>query len=165
MKEQSTNWTAMWAAFLTPVVFGIATSVPEFLRWRGNPSDQMLETVATALPFGFILVALAVASRSRFLRSGWWLFLLTLFSCCMSAASFFLLRHSATGLLIVSPIALVFGLCGALAIGPLTFSLGASLLWTATASRRFPAGCCRTCGYDLTGLKPGAVCPECGESP
>lgn len=33
--------------------------------------------------------------------------------------------------------------------------------------RRFPVGCCRQCGYDLTGLAPsgdrgGVLCPECG---
>lgn len=33
--------------------------------------------------------------------------------------------------------------------------------------RRFPAGCCASCGYDLAGLPPGGdqgdvTCPECG---
>lgn len=29
---------------------------------------------------------------------------------------------------------------------------------------RLARGCCRACGYDLTGLEPVGECPECGEA-
>jgi hypothetical protein len=34
--------------------------------------------------------------------------------------------------------------------------------WSWSAARRFRAGCCARCGYDLLGLGAVAVCPECG---
>jgi hypothetical protein len=34
--------------------------------------------------------------------------------------------------------------------------------WTKEAVAR--AGCCVNCGYDRSGLEPGAVCPECGQA-
>ena len=42
---------------------------------------------------------------------------------------------------------------------PLGAGLVAVWLWRLD---RFPRGHCRRCGYDLTGLAAGAVCPECG---
>ena len=38
------------------------------------------------------------------------------------------------------------------------------LRWRRQELRPKP-GTCPTCGYDLTGLATGAVCPECGEAP
>ncbi|HVU62496.1 MAG TPA: hypothetical protein VHC70_00870 [Phycisphaerales bacterium] len=47
---------------------------------------------------------------------------------------------------------------------PLWIPVAAMLIpgaWLAIAHRR-RSGCCPHCQYDLTGLEPGAPCPECG---
>jgi hypothetical protein len=48
-------------------------------------------------------------------------------------------------------------------LGPPAVALAASggVCLLATIRRRRP-GRCRACGYDLAGLAPGSVCPECG---
>ena len=55
---------------------------------------------------------------------------------------------------------------------PLWLPASISLLATAIAwplipllVRRAREGACPACGYDLAGLAPGAVCPECGKQP
>lgn len=54
----------------------------------------------------------------------------------------------------------------------LLLSLIGNAIWIAARSpyrwlvrrRRLRAGCCKRCGYDLTGLVPNVPCPECGQS-
>lgn len=36
------------------------------------------------------------------------------------------------------------------------------IVWAPTMSKRYPAGTCDQCGYDLRGLETGSTCPECG---
>jgi hypothetical protein len=45
---------------------------------------------------------------------------------------------------------------------PPLIATGAAWRLDAVARRRARAGCCAKCGYDLRGLREGAVCPECG---
>ena len=40
-------------------------------------------------------------------------------------------------------------------------AVGGAVVWWRQA-RRQRRGTCEVCGYDLAGLAPGAVCPECG---
>ncbi len=59
------------------------------------------------------------------------------------------------GPLLLAPILLIFG----------TSFVGAVLVgfWIRTVrGAGYPAGCCKGCGYNLTGNTSG-VCPECGE--
>lgn len=51
---------------------------------------------------------------------------------------------------------------GALLVVP-AMLFGVAMIYSLTLFRKpdFPPGCCRECGYDLTGNVSG-VCPECG---
>ena len=162
MSEQRTSLPAAWAAFMTPIAFVAPICVPGFLDWPGRPPGWLFETGMAMMPYGFILLALAVTTRSMYLRITWSVFWLTLLSCGVVSASPWL-GHSVDGRLSMLGGGVVgLGAVVALVIGPITFLLGASLLWSISYIR-FPADNCHDCGYDLTGLKPGAVCPECGK--
>ena len=55
-----------------------------------------------------------------------------------------------------------------LVIGGASWTALVALPWAVVILRRVirrRRGLCIRCGYDLTGLDDGAVCPECGESP
>jgi hypothetical protein len=42
------------------------------------------------------------------------------------------------------------------------FAAPAAWLWSRNLARRYKDGCCRKCGYALSGLAPATPCPECG---
>ena len=48
--------------------------------------------------------------------------------------------------------------------GPVTIATAAAWRLDALPRRRARAGLCPKCGYNRTGLAPGAVCPECGSA-
>ena len=76
-------------------------------------------------------------------------------------------RALAISLVFISSVALTVSLFYA----PTPVSVAAALLLTLavlTAQRltrpsRIPRACCLSCGYDLTGLEPIGLCPECAE--
>ncbi|MCC5823173.1 MAG: hypothetical protein LAT64_09780 [Phycisphaerales bacterium] len=48
---------------------------------------------------------------------------------------------------------------------PYTAAVGGVGIFIASLPRRYPEGCCRSCGYNLEGLgHPTDSCPECGRT-
>lgn len=120
----------------TPLLLGWIVSTPLLLAFiRGRDTETALKKLASLIFIGTSVEILAIIPLDVFTRRK---------SSCYCA------EGSLWALVALVPL-------GFLALGPMIFLVAAS-----KRRKRYAAGCCEICGYDMTGNLKADRCPECG---
>ncbi|MCL4221997.1 MAG: hypothetical protein KJZ65_11590 [Phycisphaerales bacterium] len=119
-----------------PLVLGWAVSTPLLLAFiRGRDTETALKRLASLIFLGTCVEILAIIPMDVFTRRK--------SSCYCSEGTYW-------ALIALVPL-------GFVALGPMIFLVAAS-----KRRKRYAAGCCEICGYDMRGHLKAERCPECG---
>ncbi|KAA0214922.1 MAG: hypothetical protein DYG94_10755 [Leptolyngbya sp. PLA3] len=128
----------LWMVIIggTPLLLGWIVSTPLLLAFiGGQDTETALKKLASLIFVGTSVEILAIIPLDVFTRRK---------SDCYCA------EGSLWALLALVPL-------GFVALGPMIFLVAAS-----KRRKRYAAGCCEICGYDMTGNLKAERCPECG---